>query len=160
MRPNDFITVLALAVCSSCASVPMDSTAEVDAVRARSEALAAAEAAMDFTTALTFWAPDAIVQPSGMPQIRGHEAIKDLYGGFTTMQVKSFEGTSSHIEASGDLAFDYGVNRLVLVGESGDMLDVGKYLAVWKKVDGEWMVAALSFTSDAPVPAPVVASAP
>ena len=38
----------------------------------------------------------------------------------------------------------------------GDMLDVGKFLLVWKKTNGTWYVAALSLTSDAaaPVPAP------
>jgi hypothetical protein len=44
---------------------------------------------------------------------------------------------------------------MVLVGEDGDLLDVGKYLAIWKKIDGEWMVAALSFTSDAAEPSPI-----
>ena len=64
---------------------------------------------------------------------------------------------SSHVEmsAGGDLAYEYGVNRMVLAGEDGDLLDVGKYLAIWKKIDGEWMVAALSFTSDAAEPTPI-----
>ena len=66
-------------------------------------------------------------------------------------------GTTSHLEVSSadDLAYEYGINRMVLAGPDGDLLDVGKYLAVWKKIDGEWYVAALSFTSDAPAPVPV-----
>jgi hypothetical protein len=35
---------------------------------------------------------------------------------------------------------------------------MGKYLAVWKKIDGEWYAAALSFTSDAPTPVPMDAN--
>jgi hypothetical protein len=44
---------------------------------------------------------------------------------------------------------------MVLNGPDGDLLDVGKYLAVWKKIDGEWYIVALSYSSDAPAPAPV-----
>jgi hypothetical protein len=28
--------------------------------------------------------------------------------------------------------------------------DVGKYLVVWRKIDGEWRIAAVSFSSDGP----------
>lgn len=53
------------------------------------------------------------------------------------------------------MAYEYGVNRMIFTGPEGDLLDVGKYLAIWKKIDGEWYVAALSFTSDSPAPVPV-----
>lgn len=77
---------------------------------------------------------------------------------FETMNLKSMVGKSSTltISASGDLAYETGVNRLIIGTPKGDMLDVGKFLLVWKKTNGTWYVAALSFTSDAaaPVPAP------
>ena len=44
---------------------------------------------------------------------------------------------------------------MVLAGPEGDLLDMGKYLVVWKKTDGEWFVQALSFTSDTPAPVPL-----
>ena len=71
--------------------------------------------------------------------------------------MREFSGASSHLEmaSSGDLAYEYGVNRMVLAGDDHDLLDVGKYLAVWKKINGEWLVVALSFTSDAPEPCPI-----
>ncbi len=118
----------------------------------------AAEAAQDVDAAIAFWAEDAIVQPAGAPQIRGLEAIAGLYRQlFESGQLKEFSGTTSHLTVSqgGDLAYEYGINRMVLAGPEGDLLDVGKYLLVWKKVDGEWFIVALSFTSDAPAPVPV-----
>ena len=57
--------------------------------------------------------------------------------------------------AAGDLAYEYGVNKMVLAGPEGDLLDKGKYLLVWRKTDGEWYIAALCFTSDAPAPVPL-----
>jgi hypothetical protein len=32
---------------------------------------------------------------------------------------------------------------------------MGKYLVVWKKINGEWFAVALSFTSDTPAPVPL-----
>ena len=155
-----YLVPLACASASAvaCAGPRVDVAAETEAVRARSEAIVAAEAAQDADAALAFWAPDAVAQPAGAPQVQGHEAIRALYGQFyDTGQLKEFEGTTSHLVVSqgGDLAYEYGVNRTVFTGPEGDLLDMGKYLAVWQKIDGEWYVVALSFTSDAPAPTTV-----
>ena len=151
-------TVLAAAVLVGCGGPQVDIAAETEAVRARSEGIVAAEAAFDVEAALTFWAEDAIAQGAGIPQIQGQEAIGDLYRQFFEGgQLKEFSGTTSYLEvsAAGALAYEYGVNRFVLAGPEGDLLDMGKYLGVGKKIDGEWYVAALSFTSDAPAPVPL-----
>ena len=159
MKPT-IVSLAAVAVLGACSGPRIDVAAETAAVRVRSEGIAAAEAAQNTEQALTFWAEDAIVQGAGFPQIQGHDAIRALYDSFFgSGQLKQFEGTTSYLEVSqgGDLAYEYGVNRFVLEGPSGDLLDIGKYLAIWKKIDGEWYVVALSFTSDAPAPVPVVA---
>jgi uncharacterized protein (TIGR02246 family) len=127
----------------------------VSAVRSRSEAVVAAESAFDVEAVMTFWAEDAILQPAGGPQLQGRPAISHLYRQyFESGMLKEFSASATHIEASssGDLAFESGVSRMVLTGDEGDLLDKGKYLLVWKKIDGEWMIAALGFTSDAPAP--------
>jgi len=138
----------------------VDAKAEEATLRARSDSLQAAEAAMDQSRAITFWAPDAVIQPAGSPQIDGHDAIAATYKAyFETMNLKALIGKTSKltISESGDLAYEIGVNHMTFGTPKGDMLDVGKFLIVWKKTNGTWYVAALSFTSDAaaPVPAPV-----
>jgi ketosteroid isomerase-like protein len=160
MKPP-ILSLLAVAVLGACSGPQVDIAAETAAVSARSQGIAAAEAAQNAEQALAFWADDAIVQGAGSPQIQGHDAIRALYDSFFgSGQLKQFEGTTSHLEVSqsGDLAYEYGVNRFVLTGPSGDLLDIGKYLVVWKKIDGEWYAAALSFTSDAPAPVPMDAN--
>lgn len=64
-------------------------------------------------SAVEFFAPNAIVQPPGAVQIQGREAIRRLYDNFETMV--EFEGTATTIvpAASGDLAYEYGVNWMV-----------------------------------------------
>ena len=138
--------------------INVDVTAETEAVRARSDGIVGAEGALDVEGMLAFYAEDAIVQPAGAPQIWGHEAIAGMCRQFFEgSQLKEFSAKGSHLTVSqgGDLAYEYGVNRTVLAGPEGDLVDVGKYLLVWKKIDGEWLVVALTFSSDAPATAPV-----
>jgi ketosteroid isomerase-like protein len=136
----------------------IDIAKETDAVRTRSKGINAAESAKDAQSAIAFWAEDAIVQPAGSPQLQGREAIKALYGQFFgNSAFKEISGTTTSITVSqsGDLAYEYGVNRLVFQSPEGDLLDMGKYLAVWKKVKDNWYIAALAFTSDAAAPVPL-----
>lgn len=156
-----FLLTGVLAVTVACGGPRIDLAAEGAAVRARSQAAAAAEAARDREKALTFWALDPIVQPDRAPQIQGREAIDKLYRQvFDEIGLKAFTGTAGTIAVgeSGDIAYETGVNRLVFTSPSGDLLDMGKYLAVWKKIDGTWMISALAFSSDAA--APVALSSP
>jgi len=122
-------------------------------VRARSEALAAAEAAREYKTATSFFTSAAIVQPANAPQIEGPDEILHIYE--TVLATTSeFEGTTIEIvpAASGDMAYEYGINRLVFETPNGPVEDIGKYLVVWERIDGEWYVAAIAFSSDAPPP--------
>ena len=124
---------------------------EIEAeVRARTEALVAAEEAFDWETAVTFFAPDVIVQPANAPQYQGREAHLDLYRTFPAML--EFEGTTTEIvpAASGDMAYEYGVNRFVFDTPEGPVPDSGKYLVVWEKIEGEWFATAFSFSGNAP----------
>jgi ketosteroid isomerase-like protein len=153
-------SILATGAIVGCGAPSVDVSAETEAVRARSDALVTAEAAQDVEQALAYYADDAVVQPGGVPQVQGKKAIGDLYrqfGGFEGGQLKEFSSSRTHLQvsAAGDLAFEYGVNRMVLARPEEDLLDMGKYLAVWKKSGGEWYMAAISFTSDAPAPVPM-----
>lgn len=149
--------VLALAAMTACGSPRVDLAAEESAVRTRSEGVVAAEMDMDIDKAVTYFAEDAIVQPGGMPQIQGKESIGEFYGHMSELGFTDFSSTSSYIEVapSGALAYEYGINRMVFPSPEGDLLDMGKYLTVWKKIEGEWYIQALAFSSDAPAPVPM-----
>jgi hypothetical protein len=42
---------------------------------------------------------------------------------------------------------------MVFETPDGPVEDMGKYLVIWRKIDGEWFVAAIAVSSDAPPPA-------
>jgi len=133
---------------------------EDPALRKRSEDFQAAEARFDAEAAASYWAPDGVGQMHGAPKFQGSKEILDAYKGwFSQSGVKKLVGTPKHIEVSGDLAYEVGTNDIVYATPNGDVEDIGKYLLVWKRIDGQWYVAALTANSDAPAPKPVAPAA-
>lgn len=153
---------MSLAVAACGIGSHQDAAATEASLHARSDSLQAAESAMNRDLAITFWAPDAIIQGAGSPQVEGREKISALYKlYFEGIGLKAMSGKPTHltISESGDLAYEIGVNHFTFASPKGDLLDVGKYLLVWKKTNGIWYVAALSFTSDAAAPVPAAPAA-
>ncbi len=151
-KAQSLLVLLPLVLVSqACAPAeePRPTLEEIEAeVRARTEALVAAEEVFDWETAVTFFAPDVVVQPANAPQYQGREAHLEVYRTFPTML--EFEGTATAIvpAASGDMAYEYGVNRFVFDTPDGPVEDFGKYLVVWTKTEGEWFVATFSFSGN------------
>lgn len=124
------------------------------AVRARSASLAGLEQAGDYQTAISYFAEDVVVQMADAPQFRGREPLLGIYETVLATAAE-FEGTTTDVvaAASGDLAYEYGINRFVFETPDGPFEIMGKYLGVWKKTEGEWYVAAIAVSNDAPPPA-------
>lgn len=156
MRFHRIVVTAAAVLLCACNGPAVDIEAERAAIRARGEALVAAESAMDTNAALEFWAPQGLAQGHGMPQTQGRDELAAMYAGFFGA-VTEFGSTTTAIDVSsgGDMAWEYGINRAVIAGQEGRLLDMGKYVAVWRKIDGTWYVVAVAFSSDAPAPVPM-----
>ncbi len=141
---------------NACDRSGIDLAAEKDALEEIALELVAAEASRDLEAVMSYWSEGAVAQINGVPQVNGKDAIRELMHSMLS-SFKEFEGTTTHIEmaSSGDFAYEYGVNRLVFTAEEVDLLAMGKYLAVWRKIDGSWRLAALSVTNDEAVPIPI-----
>jgi len=149
--------LLATALLAGCAAAepaapPVDLAAEEAAIRARSQALVAAEQARDVAAVAAFYAEDAVVQPAGMPAVAGRTAFQEFFAGMIAQLPPEWSFSSRtgaiRLSTSGDMAIETGVNEFV----TGGATTMGKYLAVWQKIDGQWMVAALSWSDDTPPP--------
>ena len=57
------------------------------------------------------------------------------------------------LSSPGDMALDRGWYRLSAQGPNGPINDTGKYVVVWRKVDGKWKVASDIFNTDLPTAA-------
>ena len=120
-------------------------------IRARSEALVAAESRKDIEAALAFWGDDAVVHMEGAPPLVGKAAVRSTYQEFFASGFVEFTATITDIEVarSGELAYETGVNNFTFVRGGQRVVDIGKYLVAWRRgSDGVWRVAALAVTNN------------
>jgi uncharacterized protein (TIGR02246 family) len=101
------------------------------------------------------YAPGGTLMPPNAPLAEGREAITATWRGMVQSPGFALSFTPSRIDVARgrDMAVDRGTYRLTTQGASGPVEDRGKYVVVWRKVNGGWKVAADIFNSDLPIQA-------
>jgi ketosteroid isomerase-like protein len=104
----------------------------------------------DLDKFLSFYAADATVYPPGMPATTGTQAIKTVFTGMASAPgfALNFTPDKADVSASGDIAYTTGTYEMAMNG----VTDKGKYVTIWKKKDGPWMVSEDIFNSDMSAP--------
>ena len=131
----------------------VDLSTEEEEIRRLDRQWQAAVDARDVAAAAAFFAPDAVLMPANGPMIVGREGIEAWFSEWLLVPEISntFEPDMIEVAASGDLAYDRGIYRFVMDTPEGRTEDVGKYVVVWKKIDGEWRAALDIGNSDLPL---------
>lgn len=98
------------------------------------------------------YAEDGAVMPANEKAAHGREAIGEWWD--RSMQMPGYDLTFQTdqlvLSRSGDMALDRGTYRFSATPLAGPINDTGKFVVVWRKVGGEWKVAADIFNSDSP----------
>lgn len=96
-------------------------------------------------------AEDARALPPNAEPVVGRDAVAAFWGELVRTEGLeiSWEPSSAHVSAGGDMAYEFGTYDMTLPDGS---TDEGKYLVVWVEEDGEWKVAADMFSSNLPAP--------
>ncbi len=125
-------------------------------IRESAAGVAGAESARDLERVLSYYTDDVVAQAEGATATVGKPALRRHYQALFGSSFLELAASTTDVEvaASGDLAWEQGVKRLTRRGGSGPVLEVGKYLAVWRKAAGEWKIAAIAVSTDAPGPLP------
>jgi ketosteroid isomerase-like protein len=86
----------------------------------------------------------------GAPIAECEAAIEKSWRGLMATPGFALTFTADRIDvaSAGDMAIDRGTYRLSLQGPKGPAVDVGKYVVAWRRIDGQWKVAADIFNSD------------
>jgi uncharacterized protein (TIGR02246 family) len=74
--------------------------------------------------------------PPGSEVIRSREGIQNFWQAVMNMGIKQARLVSVVVEQLGDTAIEQG--QYVLSGATGQTLDEGKYLVIWKRKQGQW----------------------
>ena len=134
-------------------STLVDMTAVRQAVEGSNERWIAAAVAGDAAGLAKLYAADAVLMPPNMPRATGRAEIESLLSGmFAEMSFDEVAITidSIHAAQSGELVWVVGgySDKVTAGGEQSQ--DKGKYLAVFKDVDGEWLMVADAWSSNLP----------
>ncbi len=149
-----FAGVLLLAGYTGAATAAKASTDEA-AIHAITQAWMKAYNAGDAKAVSGLYAEQAVLLPPGAPAANGKAAIQAYFAKDTAESAKA--GVTFSIDAksdvgtSGDLAWESGT--YAVKAKSGASVEIGKYLTVYKKSGGKWLIIRDTWNSDAP-PAP------
>ena len=152
IEPMIAVLFAGLVSAQACATRGADLQSGARDLRERSTRIAALEDQKNIDSVLTFYDAEAVIQAPGAPPVRGREAIRRLYEEFRKIPFVAFKPSITTLEvgAGGDLGYETGVNRFEFERGGVRTEQVGKYLAVWRKKDGQWRIVALSFSDDRP----------
>ena len=95
-------------------------------------------------------APDSLLLAPGNPPIQGAEAVVETWKAWGALPNVEITFGAQRVEAatSGELAYDYGAYTFAFDSDTGPFAEEGKYIVVWKKIDGAWKVAADIFNNN------------
>lgn len=70
--------------------------------------------------------------------VRGREAIQKMWQSVIDAGIASATLTTRDVEAAGNIAVESG--RYELFGKDGASVDQGKYIVIWKRQQGQWLL--------------------
>jgi ketosteroid isomerase-like protein len=143
----------------SCKNTPVvDTQKEKDALLAIEKKWGEAARSADVSGMLSVYSPDAIIMQPDMPLIVEQQTYRKALESWITELVdpKAQKYTIDQVEisASGDLGFTRGTMNYQQETPDGIIDYTGKWLTIYKKIDGKWVVIVDIANSDNPLPAP------
>jgi uncharacterized protein (TIGR02246 family) len=126
------------------------STEVRDAIAAADEKFMAAFNRGDAAGLAALYTENGQLLPPNSDFVTGRQAIQAFWQGAMDMGIKSAKLEIVEVEGHGDTAIE--VSKYTLSGEAGQVLDTGKYIIIWKQVDGQWKLHRDIFNSSVPAP--------
>jgi uncharacterized protein (TIGR02246 family) len=127
------------------------SSADERAIRELDRSWSQAAQNKDLDKMVADYTDDASVLPYNEPIVTGKKAIRELWQHMFSLPntTVSFGPNKIEVSKSGDMAYDIGWAQIASKDAQGkDTVEKGKYVVVWKKLNGKWKVAADIFNTD------------
>lgn len=123
---------------------PVDKSADMEAIQKLSDEWTRAIISRDVDRILTGYAVHAVQMQGKIPILSGHQAIRSWYESWINDTTMTYTAQTKAIDIadSKDLAYERGVYCFSFKTPAGHTDQIGKYLTVWKKIDGQWKVVA------------------
>ncbi len=135
-----------------CAAPQQDNTDEARAgIEATNAQFMEAFSQGDAAAVVACYTEDAQFLPPNSEIVSGREAVQEAIQGLIDAGIKGLRLEATEVEGHGDTAHEVGKYTMAIDGET---VDEGKYIVIWKNVDGQWKLHRDIFNSNNPLPAP------
>ena len=129
---------------------PTTSTEVQAAIVAANQEFVAAFSRGDAAGIATLYTKDGQALPPNNEFVAGKQAIQTFWQGAMNMGIKAAKLETVEVENYGDTAGEVG--KYTLEGEGGQVIDVGKYVVIWKQEAGQWKLHRDIWNSSRPAP--------
>ena len=139
------LALMALAVvsCAQPAGAP-----DRGAIEARNQAFMDAFAARNAPAIAAMYSADAVVMPDRAAAVEGAANVQAFWQAFMDSGAARLELSTDDIRGQGSSVVERG--RFNVFDASGHSIGVGKYVVVWSRQGGEWMLTWDIWNTDAP----------
>jgi uncharacterized protein (TIGR02246 family) len=151
LRPWRVVSLVA-AMSAGAAGAGAQDAAVRTAIEAGNKKFSAAVAKADAAAVANLYTADAETLPPNSDVVKGRAAIQAMFKGFFDSGVTGLDLSTAEVEAQGPLAYEVGT--YVLKVKDGTVGDRGKYVVVWKKVGGQWLLHRDIWNTSQPPPKP------
>lgn len=121
---------------------------QIDSVN---QQFAAAFSREDSAGVANFYTEDAKMMGSNEPAVVGRKAIQAQVSNYIKGGVTKFDIKTIDVWGNEDLLGEEGT--VVVKTKDNKQIDQGKYIVLWKKLDGKWKLFRDIFNSNLPLPA-------
>ena len=104
----------------------------------------------DMNTVAQYYTEDAKLFPANSEIIKGRETIEVFWGGAAEMGVRKVKLETTTADGIGNTAIEEGKYTLYTDGDI--IIDEGKYIVTWEKVDGKWLLDRDIWNTSYPAP--------
>jgi len=144
-------TLVAMSVCLSASACGGKQEAEFgipdqQAIRSVTSALETSFNAKDVDKLLTLYTENSVFMPPNKPLLRGRDSLKQFYDGLLNGGSKDLKITPADVSGHGTLAYESGSYSMT----NGTVPDRGKYLFIFRNMNGSWKIEYTSWSSDLP----------
>jgi uncharacterized protein (TIGR02246 family) len=98
----------------------------------------------------SLFADDAVMHVANRPAIVGRAQIQAFYSNlFGFMTESRILPEATRVSVAGDMAYSFGSTANTFGGPDGPTEYAGKYVLIWRRHDGEWLIDLYAISSDA-----------
>jgi uncharacterized protein (TIGR02246 family) len=138
----------AAAAASKDSTAVFDITAIRPIIEGKDEAWAKAITGLDSAAMVNHYTKDGKIFPPNGDAVVGRTAISAFISEVLKFGIKEYKDQTTALYGNGDNLIEEGIYSM---GDGkGNTIDKGKYIAVWRKEDGEWKIYSNIFNTSLP----------